>query len=794
MHVRSLLFWSGAALVFGGGAASALDLHNARLSPDANLSPPEKKAVQMLVDEVEHRTGLRWSPAPNGEGPLITIHHASGSGAPEGFHLTVRNGGVDIRGNDDRGTLFGIGRFLRELRWDRGRADIPDNLDIASSPKYRLRGHQIGYRPKVNTYDAWTPAMFEQYVRDLAVFGTNAIELIPPRSDDDDQSPHFHLPKMEMMVEMSRIIAEYGLEVWIWYPAMDRDYSDPQTVQSALKEWGDVFRQLPRIDGVFVPGGDPGHSRPKVLMAFLAQAADVLHKYHPKAGMWVSPQNFDEAWLNEFLDIVKTEPKWLDGVVYGPWTRITPQELRARVPARYPIRVYPDITHSIHCEYPVPGWDLAYAVTEARETINPRPIDEAKIFHYSIPTSIGFITYSEGVNDDVNKILWSSLGWDPDAGVGQILREFARYFISPKFEDGIAQGLLDLEQDWRGPLLPHASVDDTLHEFQTMEREATPQMLLNWRFQQALYRAYYDAYVRRRLIYETALEQQALARLAEAPRIGSLLAMREAGETLDRAVAAPVAGDLRTRIFALAEALYQSIHMQLSVDRYKAIAVSRGANLDTVDFPLNNRFWLEKQFAGLRNQESEDARLNGIEAILNRTNPGPGGFYDNLGDTAAEPHLVEEGPGYDKDPGASHSVRSGWAAFSGGLIGRSSRDAIRPNGPARFLESPTSWWVYAETRYNTPLVMRYQHLDPQAHYKVRVVYVGGRNPKVRLVANDGIEVHPWMEKPVPAQPIEFDIPAEAVRTGTLTLRWYSQSEQGGFSSAVDIAEVFLIRQ
>ena len=38
-----------------------------------------------------------------------------------------------------------------------------------SSPKYRLRGHQIGYRPKVNTYDAWTPADFEQYVRAVAV-------------------------------------------------------------------------------------------------------------------------------------------------------------------------------------------------------------------------------------------------------------------------------------------------------------------------------------------------------------------------------------------------------------------------------------------------------------------------------------------------------------------------------------------------------------------------------------------------------------------------------------------------
>ena len=50
--------------------------------------------------------------------------------------------------------------------------------------------------------------MWEQYIRDLAVFGTNAIELIPPRSDDDADSPHFPLPPMEMMTAMSRIAGQ----------------------------------------------------------------------------------------------------------------------------------------------------------------------------------------------------------------------------------------------------------------------------------------------------------------------------------------------------------------------------------------------------------------------------------------------------------------------------------------------------------------------------------------------------------------------------------------------------------
>jgi len=35
-----------------------------------------------------------------------------------------------------------------------------------------------------------------------------------------------------MMVEMSRIADEYGIGVSIWYPAMDKDYSDPKTGSS----------------------------------------------------------------------------------------------------------------------------------------------------------------------------------------------------------------------------------------------------------------------------------------------------------------------------------------------------------------------------------------------------------------------------------------------------------------------------------------------------------------------------------------------------------------------------------
>jgi hypothetical protein len=125
-----------------------------------------------------------------------------------------------------------------------------------------------------------------------------------------------------------------------------------------------------------------------------------------------SPQGFNEVWLDEFISMLKDEqPSWLKGVVFGPQVRVSLPQLRALVPAQYPIRHYPDITHSRQCQFPVPDWDTAFAVTSGREGINPRPLGYASIFRLLQPHTIGFITYSEGCNDDVNKAVWSALWW-----------------------------------------------------------------------------------------------------------------------------------------------------------------------------------------------------------------------------------------------------------------------------------------------------------------------------------------------------------------------------------------------
>ena len=157
----------------------------------------------MLTEEVAKRTQLRWriSSTWPGNSPVIAVGteaslravarvHVDELGAQpaapgaEGYRIRVsQQGGTPMAlvvGNDPRGVLFGIGKLLRSLRMEKGSARLPADLKITTAPKYPIRGHQLGSRTLNNSADAWKAPMWEQYFRDLAVFGANSVALLPP--------------------------------------------------------------------------------------------------------------------------------------------------------------------------------------------------------------------------------------------------------------------------------------------------------------------------------------------------------------------------------------------------------------------------------------------------------------------------------------------------------------------------------------------------------------------------------------------------------------------------------------
>jgi hypothetical protein len=591
------------------------------------------------------------------------------------------------------------------------------------------------------------------------------------------------LAPIEMMIKQSEIIDSYGMEVWIWYPNMGRDYTQPDSIREELQERDDIFRKLKRIDVIFVPGGDPGDLHPDVLFAWLGKVADVLNKYHPKAKIWVSPQAFrpTKEWLDTFYRNVNLRHPWFGGVVFGPWVKTPLPEIRKIVDPAIPIRRYPDITHSISCQYPVKDWDLAFAMTLGRECYNPRPVAEKMIHNVLDEFADGSISYSEGINDDLNKFIWSGQDWDPETPVIETLREYCRLFIHPDVSEDVAQGMLALERNWQGPLIANKSVEVTLKQWKSMEKQFPPDIVKKYRFQMGLLRAYYDAYIQERLIRETALESEAKEVLRDTANLTSLEKIKAAESILNQTWSKPVAQDYRERCWEIADYLFEAIGSQTSVKRHKAQS-GRGDFMDYIDTPLSNVIWLLSQFEKTRQIEDEQTRLASIDKLLNRDNPGPGSFYDNLGQSIETSRLGEY-PAWQDDPG---SLRSPRVSFGAGLRGTEWVHTVQAKG-FDGNAIPLAWMNQITTLYETPLNVVYENLNPESSYTLRVAYTGRFRAKIQLTADDKFQIHEMRETGnVPIS--EFPIPNEVTKDGRLKLTWTCPEGQRGSQ----VAELWLI--
>jgi len=228
-------------------------------------------------------------------------------------------------------------------------------------------------------------------------------------------------------------------------------------------------------------------------------------------------------------------------------------------------------------------------------------------------------------------------------------------------------------------------------------------------------------------------------------------------------------------VYTLAEALFQTIRQQLSVEKYRAIAVGRGGTLDSLEIPLNNAGWLRARLAEASALDTEQALLAAIDRIVGWTDPGPGGYYDDLGDPGQQPHLVRGLP-FAEDPQRFKSTMTGFGAGADWRL---------------------SWMTHAESFWDTPLQMRYTDLDPNAQYRVRIVYAGdvfSMNTLIKLTANDKYEIHAPMRKESPVKPVEFDVPPDATRGGELTLTFSGPTGMGSAGRGNQIAEVWLMRK
>ena len=617
-----------------------LDISKATIliSP-AIKSPVNETAGNILVEEINKRTSLQLNVSDNWDNKTIialtivgskelyseVVPNRFGDDLPElkkeGYRIfhEDRNGKdiLWIMGADSRGILYGIGKLLRTADFTKGNITINDNLDISSSPEYEIRGlHALGKNP-------------EKTMLDYVFFGMNT----------------FRTEVGADMIKESELCAKYDVNFCLFTSSPNLSFEEGSKKKiialKAIKAFEEQIQTLTKLDIIAVPGGDTGSNTPEDLISYVKDLATMVHKHFPKAEIWFSTQEFTDEGMRYTIDYLnENKPEWLTGIFYGPHTLWTVKKHREKLPKQFKIRLFSDICHSFLCQYPVENWDQTFAITFGRQGTNPRPVAYTKIAQNTLPYSDGVLPHSTGVTDDVNKSVWLQLAWDSNTDVNKMMENYAKFYfnLDKKNTKKIAQGILGIEKNWDGPIGTNKEIEFTFKLWQELEK-ANPQLLSNWRWQQLLLRVYYDMYNKKKFLYEKKLEEEANKILANAAKTGSYKALEEALLVLDKAKKEPVNQDYRAKALNYAEMLFKSIGEPASLEH--GASIGRGAIIDFIDMPLNNKRWLEDQITEAKNLKSEKSRISKLKFIATYSDQKEGLIYDNIGSVTSKHDVTE---------------------------------------------------------------------------------------------------------------------------------------------------------
>ena len=794
-----------------------MNITQSRICLFENYTPRVALAAEVLIEEVKKRTGIVWhfqkeekynddthiflclQSTPFFQN-LLSKYPSKFINLPaEGAQVVIWEGKIYLVGTDERGLFYAVGRFLRKINFEISNITISSDYHFCQSPVKKIRGHQLAYRPICNTFDNWNIQQFEQYIRELILFGANSIELLPGNTDLDDLRemqqrkgftkipehthlatswPHMQYEYNECLHLLSKVIDKYGLDVMLWYPNLGL-FDSPLDIENQLKERELVFKSLCRLDRLVIPSGDPGELHPDQLFDFAENVSLLLKKYHPQANIRLTLQAFHQSdeWVNRFFFHVNNKPNWLKGLTISPWLKIAPADFRKRIDSDLEIHHYPDITHNLNCQYPVQNWDLAFAIGLGREAINPRPKAQKRIHNLVAPYSVGTIGYSEGIHDDFNKFIWLDQDWNPEATTEETTHDYANFFLSSNLASKIAKGFFALEENWNNPVLNNQTVFNTYHLWQEIKENASISLESNYRFQMHYLRAVADFYIQSKHIFETEKVLQIENILKENKYSSDIISKIS---SLTNYQPNKNLETILKLCQKLGDGLYLSIGYQLSVKKHLNVAWNRGAFLDTIDLSSTNIGYYKQVVLNIDEAKDNIAKEKIFDDIKQKLSPKNISAYENF--KAYAPQLSTQMPlGSESDPAFYHKPFINFAVH---LLHLSDMEANKI-GPVN-----RNWLSQISSRYDEPLKLSFKNISPKKKYELEVTctkqYFG--NSHITIKSSNGVVVQPEILIDKWVGNFKSTIPFSAIENNTLNLSFTTPNGELG----PNIAEIKLL--
>ena len=411
-------------------------------------TPVVRKAGELLTRYLAERRGIiiKWVDGP----AHLTFDIRPGIGG-EGFRIEDGADGVlCLTGNDERGLLYAVGKYLREPDW-RG-TTVPEK-------KFRA----IYFATHFHNYYHDAPVdEVRRYVEELALWGCNTLMVwfdMHHYSGIQDPAAQAMIRRLHDILLSAQ---ECGMTIGLcalanesfsdsppelradWTAGHDGYTSElcghyhveicpnkPGGLDLILEYRRQMLRQFSDLDiGILSVGPyDQGgctctQCAPWGANGFLKTAksvAGLMREFFPKAATILVTWYLDKFTTGEWEGLDRAfanRPDWVDYLLIDNHGAFPEYPLKHGVPGGLPAVSFPEI--SMMHMWPWGGFGA-----------NPRPKYWQEYWEQVHARLAGSLPYSEGIYEDINKVIHLQLNWSTRRHVRDIVREYAASEFSP---------------------------------------------------------------------------------------------------------------------------------------------------------------------------------------------------------------------------------------------------------------------------------------------------------------------------------------------------------------------------
>ena len=513
-----------------------------RLVLPADASPVARNLGTVLTRQVQQRCDAKVG--TGGDAKLMVEMAIEQGIGKEGFRIEDRpGGGVRIVGNDERGLVAGAGKFLRTSRYDQG-GFTPGAWRGTSVPTRQARGIYFATHFHNFYHEAPVPEI-ERYVEDLALWGLNELVVWYDAHHfngfEDPEAVKFRKRLHDIMAAAKGI----GMDVSLVFPGNEAYGNSPAELRAApgggrggyypcavcpskpegmkyiLKVLGEEFDWAAdlRPRSVWIWPYDQGgcgcaECKPwgcKGFMKCVEEVGNLARQVMPGTKILLSTWYMDQTELasvmkqlgerNDLVDGLVNEGNVLPAASGLGGVDQTPGGPRPVLRQDLPVVGFPEI--SMHNTFPWGGFGATPLTARAQGQWNAQKQGLA-----------GGYPYSEGIYEDLTKIVYSQFYWN-DQAAAETVKEYISFEFSPDVVADAAGVIKTLEQNhhmrwWPGKLegvplemnwfpskgaKPQADqgAEEAYAAMQRIDGLLTPQAKNAWRWRQLYLRALLDS-------------------------------------------------------------------------------------------------------------------------------------------------------------------------------------------------------------------------------------------------------------------------------------------------------------